>query len=269
MAKKILRLNEEQFNLLRNAVRENQIKRDKLKSRMVEILSELNSLCRGFIFSDGTSVVSVNFYAFWSFSTGRWNCEDLGYKSGFPTIPQRDKRWPELTVAVPELSALMTEYELNKKAMGEIAHLTIAPQYRKVRGYYEVDSTEWDRLVDSPNTSSGFFWETEESGGGMTNTGYSQVVCLLSGNPAIAYCLGHHANDVHARFRFRSKFRWIEVRVKRYRESVEISGCEMPSGEEIFYATCIEEVPEFLLDATKAAMAKADDYHCRKPYFIF
>ena len=118
-----------------------------------------------------------------------------------------------------------------------------------------------------------------ESGGGMTNTGSSQIIADPNGAKKRAIYIkrsGSLACRQHAlvpvakgdvvikAYHHRGDF---EIRVYRLDNIVDAEA-EAVLEYEFSDGEWNKDIPESLKDAVRAAMKKATDYHCRTPYYV-
>lgn len=117
-----------------------------------------------------------------------------------------------------------------------------------------------------------------ESGGGMTNTGSSQIIANPDGSPKKPVYInrrGHLANGEHALFIISKGD--IVIQTDHHRRDFEIFIMKITSiGDETAEADIIhhfsfgewnEEAPTYLKTAIEAAQEKATCYHCRSPHY--
>lgn len=117
-----------------------------------------------------------------------------------------------------------------------------------------------------------------EKGGGMTNTGFSQIVCNADGSPKEPIYVarrGHLANGEHALFIISEGD--IVIQADHHRGDFEISVLKITAiGDETAKVETLHqfdmgewdvEPHEYLLPAIEAAKEKALCYHCRSPHF--
>jgi hypothetical protein len=142
---------------------------------------------------------------------------------------------------------------------------------------------------DSPNSFSippelqgidaNYCIDIPEEGGGMSNTGSSQIVCGLSGKALWPYYVprsGHLSNGTHAYFSVPSAVATVSVgdrrdndltilehRIVREKDEATIVSKNLWQGQ-------LENLPQlferFRL-AAAAAVAKANCYHCRETHY--
>jgi hypothetical protein len=124
----------------------------------------------------------------------------------------------------------------------------------------------------------------EESGGGMTNTGFASVCCDRDGIPFVPYYVptsGHLACRTHAYFSIPASERVTVVVVSASKgdstlkiNSYHLHECvdrTIEIRESIIWKGYFNELPETadrFTRAVNAAMAKVRCYHCREPHFI-
>ncbi|WP_044894812.1 hypothetical protein [Bacillus alveayuensis] len=117
-----------------------------------------------------------------------------------------------------------------------------------------------------------------ESGGGMTNTGFSQIICNADGSPKKPVYVkrrGHLSCGEHALFIV--SVGDIIIQADHHRRDFEIFVMKICSiGDETAQAQIIhhfsmgewnEEPPTNLKTAIEAAKEKATCYHCRSPHY--
>lgn len=131
--------------------------------------------------------------------------------------------------------------------------------------------------ADFPDNTE-YFLKLYESGGGMTKTGYGQIICGVKGEklyPKEVYTTGHLANAKHAEFCeteameiVSTKHGMISIRyaqvVVHNKKSVKIGLLDIWDGN-------IQYLPNsfsYFTKAILAAYAKANDYHCRNTHYI-
>jgi hypothetical protein len=120
-----------------------------------------------------------------------------------------------------------------------------------------------------------------ESGGGMTNTGYSTIICGLSGKalrPYVVHTHGHLSNGTHAEFWILSSY--IKICASKKEQDLDIvkMTAEYDEQERVIRVSETQiwhgfenELPKRYnryADAVSAAVDKADCYHCREPHYI-
>lgn len=117
-----------------------------------------------------------------------------------------------------------------------------------------------------------------ERGGGYTNTGNATIVATNKGTPPVPYYVrrrGELANGHHALMPIMTGWWIIEADHHRGDFIVEVwQVSRIKDGVVdllLKYKLAEEEwtpmLPDFLLEACKAAIEKAQCYHCREPHF--
>jgi hypothetical protein len=126
-----------------------------------------------------------------------------------------------------------------------------------------------------------------EKGGGMTNTGFAQIVANPDGSPKRPVYIrrrGILANAEHALFivqlgdliiqaeHHREDFNIYIYKILDFKETKQKEITEEVAIVEQVYkfsrGEWDKELPEYLQEACTVAMEKATCYHCRKPHFI-
>jgi len=123
-----------------------------------------------------------------------------------------------------------------------------------------------------------------EAGGGMCNTGHSQIVCAADGSPKKAIYVrryGHLALQEHALIPVKPGDIVVSARHHRgdFRISIWKLGGLCRDEEEIFFPGALisywngyewsnPDIGERFQAAVQAAKEKATCYHCRSPHFI-
>ncbi len=126
--------------------------------------------------------------------------------------------------------------------------------------------------------------ESVESGGGYTNTGWSQIVASLDGSPLKPYATAGHRGDLacgeHGWFSVTGGLATVQaVRWTKNTPSVSVElathkvvqiGNTVQFVSETLYRGATADLPEVLAQfrsAVEAASEKARDYHCRDLHF--
>jgi len=132
-------------------------------------------------------------------------------------------------------------------------------------------------IADFPEETE-YFLKLYESGGGMTKTGFGQIICGLKGEklyPKEVYTTGHLSNAKHAEFQETEAIEITStkngsIRVK-YAQVAINKGKSVKIGMLDIWEGNIQYIPETFNYFTKAittAYTKANDYHCRKAHYI-
>lgn len=142
---------------------------------------------------------------------------------------------------------------------------------RMVKGAIIIDKPQ--KMPKLNGYEHSFLLHATESGGGMTNTGHAEIVCGLNGEKLRPYRIPKgYALDVHAMFSVPAPIYTVSADKKSGKiiiVSHEISWLDIIN--EIFWEGQIDELPESLScfeNACKAALEKANCYHCREPHFV-
>ena len=107
-----------------------------------------------------------------------------------------------------------------------------------------------------------------ECGGGLTNTGWAQLVTSPTGKPKRAIHIRTHGdlcNDNHALIPVKVGDCVVSVDRHWDRVSVKIERITAIDGD----TATLEPTGDLIsYDAIQAAVEKSRDYHCRQPYYI-
>lgn len=128
-------------------------------------------------------------------------------------------------------------------------------------------TTRTEAIVDITRSKTGLpcLWE---SGGGWSNTGSAQIITDGQGNPKRAIHVRTHGDLAcreHALIPIREGDHVVTV--NRHWDRVSIRVERIDSIQEDTATLAPETVP-ICVDAINAAIAKANDYHCRSAYYI-
>lgn len=124
-----------------------------------------------------------------------------------------------------------------------------------------------NKTVDITRSKTGLpcLWE---SGGGWSNTGNAQIITDGQGYPKRAIHIREHgplACSDHALIPIREGDHIVTVR--RHWDRVAVQVERIASIQEDTATLALEAEP-ICFDAIEAAVAKANDYHCRSAYYI-
>lgn len=136
------------------------------------------------------------------------------------------------------------------------------------------DGEEIEKLRKYLPGSACFLFRAYESGGGKTNTGFSQIICTPDGKPMKPRYIrksGHLANQSHAMFECSEAV--LITSTKNGTISITYGKVYFNTGEfhtEILWSGPKEWLPESFQKyekAVEAAYKKANCYHCRHVHY--
>lgn len=148
----------------------------------------------------------------------------------------------------------------------------------RIEGEFDPDRAEKNKWynADFPKNTT-YFLKVFEEGGGMTKTGKSKIISDINGEkikPYQIFTTGHLSNAKHAEFHCKE---CIEITSSK-RGSINIQYQQVTFSKD-FVGTAFLNIwkgnkKEFPLTfirykkAAEAAYLKANDYHCRVPYYV-
>lgn len=135
---------------------------------------------------------------------------------------------------------------------------------------------EW-YIADFPEETE-YYIKFYECGGGMTKTGLGQIICGMKGEmlmPIRLFTTGHLANKRHAEFHQNEAIQISSTK----NGIVEIVYAQIAKNDQGYIKIVmlniwkgnIQYLPNtynYFKEAIEAAYMKANDYHCRKAYYI-
>ena len=107
-----------------------------------------------------------------------------------------------------------------------------------------------------------------EKGGGYTNTGEAQIITDGLGYPKRAIAVLTHGDLAcrdHALIPVREGDHIVTVYRHRDRVSIRVERIMSIEGDT---AKTVPEKDAICVEAINAAVAKSEDYHCRRPYYV-
>lgn len=142
-------------------------------------------------------------------------------------------------------------------------------------------STNYEAFLAPSNVREGtLLLDVAESGGGLTRTGSSQIVCGLTGKALKPYFRpqrGHLSNGDHAFFAVVGSVATVNAEQNSAHISIQSHRIQENGGnvfhilKDVIWEGLVSEMPDCysgFSDAVQAAIDKANCYHCREAHYF-